>query len=431
MRKRSIHSLHRLERLAAVAAVAALALNPAVTEAQGQRLGSNQAKEADRRLEATPGTCGTTASATPLAMMSRPAKTLGGGDPGRQLPPGDRSPFRSLHFGVLLQEGARDFVVARRLTRAAFEQRHNQLAGQGCYLEDFEIVEEGSEPRFSGLWHPGSVAQRLELGISQRLFMDGHVGAVAAGLLPADVETYMHQGERLFAGVWRDNATGNRLIIDVEKAQIPGGQAAGLDGTVQGVRRMVDLESWTTAGGRRYMAVHKPSSVPARVFFGHTFAELGAKLQPLFDQGYQPVELEIEDENGAPRYSMVWNQAPGSSWVFVGSDQSLQDCRLVSLRLESSEFQPSNAEACRSLSGLQHRGALDQLARPKKRATGGRTVTPLPGPDLDLEPVPPGTPPLHIFDFEVTRRKLGDSSSAKGVEHHRSGFHDSGPSGPG
>jgi hypothetical protein len=385
-----------------------------------------------------PGGCGDAPADQVATLRSTADLDDGPGGPGGETrPPDQPPPRRSRQYAALLHEGDRNLVIARRLSRAAFRQRHQQLTAQGYSLEDFEVVDEGIEPCFSGVWHAGASAQRLELGLALPDFVQADAQSTAGGRPPADVETYVQAGQRLFAGLWRDDAHGNLLITDVDRARI--------ETTVGGVRRLVDLESWSAAGGRRYMAIHEPSSAPARLFFGQTFAAFGAEAGRQIAAGFQPVELEIEQQGGEARYTTAWKPAAGGFWLFVGLAEPLQDCRLVSLGLESPELRPFDPAHCRSLAsaasayarpnaptpqieGYRQGGTVERLRDADFATAAARLGA---GPGLGPDPVPVGTPPLHLIDFSVTRSELLDPLTPPvSAPTHRGVLHDSGASGP-
>jgi hypothetical protein len=429
---------HRTRACAAAATAWLVALGAAPAESQ-TAIRSDPVRTVDPRLAAptrsTPGACAD--AAPPVAMLRAttevgPGSTGSGSDP---RPPDEPPSRRSRQYAALLHEGAADLVVARRLSETAFEQRHAQLAAEGYSLQDFEVVDEGSAACFTGIWHVGGSRQRLALGLALDALVQTDAQSTAAGRPPADVETYVLAGRRLFAGLWRDDAHGNLLIADVDHTRI--------ETTVGGVRRLVDLESWQHEGERRYLAIHKPSAAPARLFFGQTFTAFGDEVERQVAAGFQPTELEIEEKNGEPRYTTAWERAAGGFWLFVGLAEPLQDCRLVSLGVESPALRPFDDEHCRSLAGSVPTqpgvptGAVDGS---RKEAVGVRSggkgsaaaaaklraaVT------LGLDAVPIGTPALHLVDFVVTRRELVDPLTPPGSSPtHRGVIHDSGSSGP-
>ena len=341
-------------------------------------------------------------------------------------------------FGVLLHEGSREYRSAERQTRTEFEQSHNDFTAEGYYLRDFEIVEEGGEPLFSGLWHLGSVEQRLHLGTARQLFLAASGDAASAGLRSTDVETYLVAGERFFAGLWNGSAAHNQLTIDISREQ--------LQVVVQGKRGIVDLESWLVNGERCYMVVHAPVVVSPRVFIGQEDFEFWTTAVQQFDDLYQPVEFEIEDENGVAQYSTSWEPATGASWLLLDNSKSRMGCRLQSLRLGVSGLRPFEYSKCRPwldrerILGLQDRLTLFDASAagetPELRTGLEESVALTHNLAFDRQPLQTGLLALHVVDFVVSRRELKSCPYCTpdglwAVPHHQGVIHDMGSSGPG
>lgn len=370
-------------------------------------------------------------------------------DPGTVIdrPPIDPGPLprRSRVFTFLAHESPADVRIARRLTRSAFEAEHRHLTDEGFHLDNFEVVREGSTPCFSGVWASGAKRQLLELGQDKRLFAATFLGAALDGLGGRDLETYVHDGERRFAGLWQEGEPGSAVLLEASLTELRAEQARG--------RLIYDLESWFESGQQRFLGLHRTTDVETRLAINLTMNQLEERTESLTASGFRPRELEIVSVGGKARVNMVWDRSEDAFWLFVGTSEAAQDCRLLSLRVEAPALQPGlPMSECRGLgrpviirptdtgidevSMAKHDRASSTpppraLPPPRDPPRPGRPKPSSLGPlGLSEEPVPPM--PLHIVDFHVTRIRLDVSEKPGDVAHfHQGVIHESGSSGPG
>lgn len=260
-------------------------------------------------------------------------------------------------YAVILRQGdqgEREVHLERLLDRDQFNEKHEELKQgreeleQGYVLEDFEVVEKGGALYFSGVWHRSStpVRQQLKLRLSRERFDEAHAEAMAGGLFPVDVETYLDgEDERWFAGLWTDEASKREhdLELDVDTDAIL---------ALAQHRTVVDIESWQSADGNRYMAVHREPVSSTVTVLKKSFHAYDALLNGLTEIGYRPLELEIEGDAGEEAlYSATWEKADEAYWLFTGVNERDQDCRLVSLGIdiESSNLRPDDFECCQAI----------------------------------------------------------------------------------
>lgn len=358
---------------------------------------------------------------------------------------------KKLQYGVILRQGKREVELARRLDRAAFQKRHRHLVEEEYVLEDFEVVEESEERRFSGVrfygvWHKSSAppTQHLDLALSQEDFDAARTEAENHGLYPVDIETYLDDGERRFAVLWTDAAAKHRpklqMDIAVEKVR-----------NIAQNQAIVDLESWLDADGdSRYLAVYREPTASTQSILDRDFYAYYVIVDHLMKNGYRPLELEIEgDANDRARYFATWEKADDAYWLFTGVGElgrAAQDCRMVSLGIKlPGALSPEDVACCRSL-GREGANELDESvsSTPSPSATQSSTA----GAELEQtaadratmavnEPPACGTihekhlpsEPVHIVDFTVTRHALIDPT-VRIVLEHPGVIHDTGGSGP-
>lgn len=367
----------------------------------------------------------------------------------------------SRQYAVILRQGEhgrRQVRLARGLDRHEFEEKHKKLE-KDYVLEDFEIIEEGAEPRFSGVWHRSEVhvKQHLGLELSQGELVQENTARRTEGWYPVDIETYLEGQEgtsrRLFAGLWVEDVArqNHELALADEAEQI---QAIAQDQYEK--RAVVDVESWLAARGRRYLAVHRPRSASTVTLLDRSFEAYYAIVNGLIATGYRPLELEIEgDADGAEaRYSATWEKAEDDFWLFTALDgpgpgQAGQDCRLVSLGVgDPSELTQDLPTCCQTL-GQSATSDPDEPAAPAQSALETRSPTAREesGPtvcrsdaehgccglheredSLPHDSLPHDT--VHIVDFVVTRHLLVDPIDPDCRAHHEGVLHDEGPTVP-
>lgn len=380
----------------------------------------------------------------------------------QDLPEFDPPRCMSRQYAVILRQGEhgkRQVRLARGVDRDEFEEKHKKLEKMEYVLEDFEIIEEGAEPRFSGVWHRSEapVKQHLGLALSQEELVQENTARRVDGRYPVDIETYLEGQEgsrrRLFAGLWVEDAVrqSHDLAVAVEAEEI---QAIAQDQNEK--RAIVDVESWVGAGDRRYLAVHRPRTVSTVTLLDRSFEAYDAIVKGLIAIGYRPLELEIEGnaEGAEARYSATWEKAEDDFWLFTALDgpgpgQAGQDCRLVSLGVgDPSELTQDLPSCCQTL-GQSVTSDPDGPAAPAQSALETRSPTASEDSEstvcqsgaehgccglheredsLPHDSLPHDT--VHIVDFVVTRHLLMDPIDPDCRAQHEGVLHDEGPTVP-
>ncbi|MDX1501512.1 MAG: hypothetical protein R3325_04050 [Thermoanaerobaculia bacterium] len=328
--------------------------------------------------------------------------------------------------GVLLDEGEREFRLERRITLPAFLQRHEELRGD-FHLADLEIVEVEPALCLAGLWLYGPAEQRLELGLEEAALLAAHAEA-GPDLQPVDVETSRLGGRRLFAAVWTEGAPQLDLALGLSKSELQDLFDAG--------QTVVDVESWPENRARRYLALSREATAAARLLLHLTFAELDDLLAPLIEQGYRPIELELDDLADTTHVTSVWESGDDAFWLFVGREP-WQDCRIVSLGVESPRLAPVDPERCRALADptsplppLTVGELLQKVAASRAPAGAALHEESLRHhPDLPLDVLELPGEPVHLVDLVFSRRS--SSCEPRCQVLHLGVEHDTGPSGPG
>lgn len=198
----------------------------------------------------------------------------------------------------------------------SFQQKWQQLAGQGLRLVNFKITRDGAVDRYHGVWRQGTGGYYLWVNASWAGFQQKWTELSGQGMRLACLDVRNVNGTLLYSGAWLPGTDAHYLWVNADWASF---QQKWTQLAAQNLR-LTDLRIVTVGGQQRYFGVWRHGTGGHYLWVNATWANFQQKWQQLAGQGLRLVDLEITGPANARRYSGVWLPGTDGYALWAGAN---------------------------------------------------------------------------------------------------------------
>lgn len=170
-----------------------------------------------------------------------------------------------------------------------FLARSNDLNTKGLRLIDIETFAEGKQRKYVGAWRKDSYTERLQAGLAWPEFYKVWEQNKKDGLVLIDVETYLDERERKFIGVWKSDGRESNIWKDLDWKTF----AVIHKGLQEQKFQLIDLETYTTDNERKFMGVWVKSPGEQRMVVDANWTEYMNQWEEIGKDNLWLIDLEV------------------------------------------------------------------------------------------------------------------------------------------
>ena len=197
---------------------------------------------------------------------------------------------------LTLDAGWDDFVQV-------FKARHDQ----GLRLDTVHTYLQAGQRKWAGVWRAGTDGLDFDAGLSPQALHDLNQERFDnEGLRLMKLETFVENGQRLWAGIWRSGTGAHWYNLDLDLNSFGElVQQRHQDGF-----RIVDIVTYVDQGQRKWGGIWVPGNDALFVFFDMDEAAFIQKANDMHPQGFTITSIRTYFDNGF-KYAAVWRSDPG------------------------------------------------------------------------------------------------------------------------
>ncbi|MCH9699013.1 MAG: serine hydrolase, partial [Gammaproteobacteria bacterium] len=221
-----------------------------------------------------------------------------------------------VNAAILKDEKNLNWASKRDLTSSQFSQDFDKYRRQNLMMIDVDGYTDASGVLYSMVWRENTDKRGwAELrDMSSATYHQKWSEYRDKGFRPLDVETYIKDGRRMWAGIWVENVekwdwSSHRGLTSAEHA------ALFADMSERGFR-IIDIEVYSTSKGHRYNSIWY-FNFDHRGWFqlrDMTRASYLAEVDDKWKDGFKVVDFESYQTNKGQRYAAIWEKKPGFAW---------------------------------------------------------------------------------------------------------------------
>ena len=200
-------------------------------------------------------------------------------------------------------KGNDDFVSKTYMSESYFQSQRDRLYDLGYRLKDLEIREYGDQLSFSAIWVPGDGPEVCLTGLPWQQFEQAWDQQISQGLILADLESYVSNGVRYFAGVWKQSQTSQQALLGPVSGTTFMQQHQVLEN--QGFR-LTDVEAFVQADHVYMIGVWDFGGASGIFLDGMNWNAFHEKFHELNDQNYRLEDFESYLVDGHAYYAGLW-----------------------------------------------------------------------------------------------------------------------------
>lgn len=173
-----------------------------------------------------------------------------------------------------------------------------------------------AQSAFTGYWLKTEQASPIRLHLSWPQLQAEQRQQAMEGFQLRDVETYLHQGQRMYSAVWEPGGDSTLLIDGLAKANVEARwQQLGQEGY-----RLIDLEVYQAGQQQQFVGVWRKGTGAFQLGLGLSWKDLYLEWKRLAKQDYRFVDIEPYTEGGEFRFAAVWRAGTYGQYFWGGTD---------------------------------------------------------------------------------------------------------------
>jgi hypothetical protein len=208
----------------------------------------------------------------------------------------------------LVNQGSRHFLEGSVESGTASDD-------EGFFHADVEMsYAPASYHHFSGVWRAGSGQQELVAPRPWPAFLERYQQLGQDGMRLANVVTFLEEGERLFAGVFREGSGAHSLFRGDRKAFLGKAEALHTQG-----QRIVDVTTYSEGGTRMFLGAWRAASHGEWLTLGEPWADFVQDHDDRIEKGERLVNMMAYVKNGTRVFGGLYRPGSGASGLFVNT----------------------------------------------------------------------------------------------------------------
>lgn len=194
-----------------------------------------------------------------------------------------------LRWDGVFKKGTGRNAIWRHFDYDGFKAKWDEMKTDGMQLIDLETYKDSNgKRRWAGLFRPKTGKTAMYRGQTFNEFADKREDLAGRGYKLIDIETYIRNGTRNWAGVW----------IEGEEGKLNRGKNTAEFGELRETRRangykLIDIETYTHNGERKWAGIWEKSTENERLNRTWNYCDLMDKHDSYMDVGYELIDWEI------------------------------------------------------------------------------------------------------------------------------------------